>query len=81
MDEEARAGLPLRSQLQDASARIVELEALQRQADEDKSDLLDYIQVAADPAHDSLHKPCLLQSAISFIEMHDKLTRLFIGIC
>ncbi|KAK9834367.1 hypothetical protein WJX84_003900 [Apatococcus fuscideae] len=43
-DEEARAGLPLRSQLQEVSARVLELEALQRQADEDKGDLLDYIQ-------------------------------------
>ena len=46
VDEEARAGLPLRSQLQEVTARVAELEALQRQADEDKSDLLDYIQVA-----------------------------------
>ena len=45
-DEEARAGLPLRSQLQEVSARVLELEALQRQADEDKGDLLDYIQVS-----------------------------------
>lgn len=41
----------------------MELEALQRQADEDKSDLLDYIQVAADPPVQSLRETCLLQSA------------------
>ncbi|KAK9836663.1 hypothetical protein WJX74_005530 [Apatococcus lobatus] len=44
VDEEVRAGLPLRSQLQEVSGRVLELEAQQRQADEDRSDLLDYIQ-------------------------------------